>query len=49
MALSFAAASAGNNSAAKMAMMAMTTKSSINVNAPRKPFLSAAFCERELS
>jgi hypothetical protein len=32
-ALAFAAAKAGNNSAAKMAMIAMTTKSSINVKA----------------
>jgi hypothetical protein len=33
MALSLALLSAGNSIAAKMAMMAMTTKSSINVNA----------------
>ena len=32
-ALAFAAAKAGNNSAAKIAMIAMTTKSSINVKA----------------
>jgi hypothetical protein len=39
-ALAFAAAKAGNNNAARMAMMAMTTKSSINVKARRKPPLS---------
>jgi hypothetical protein len=32
-ALDFAAASAGNNNAAKMAMIAITTNSSINVKA----------------
>ena len=37
-AVSFAFASAGNSIPARMAMMAMTTSSSINVNAPRFAF-----------
>jgi hypothetical protein len=35
LAFDFALARAGNNMAAKMAMMAITTRSSINVNAAR--------------
>lgn len=35
-ALDLAAASAGSSIPAKIPMMAMTTKSSINVNAPRR-------------
>jgi hypothetical protein len=42
LAFSFAEASAGNNSAARIAMMAMTTSSSIKV----KAFPSARLCRR---
>src|SRR5579859_3233195 len=37
-ALAFARANAGNNNPARIAMMAMTTNSSINVNPPRRDF-----------